>query len=975
MDHTQRQFFHAVLAHSGLPCLGTKRPGSAGGVRHQVTDDVDAFCDLLETTNFAHLDGYFCISTLVQAKVVERDAIKTRTQSNASHTRCFVLDIDIHAPGDKDHNPARYYETQDEGRAGLAAMVDAFQMPQPIVVNSGYGLHVYWPMVEGVPSAEWKSVADRFKRALQIPFPQLVGDGSRVADSAGLLRIPGTFNLKHGKSVPVTIEQWSDEVLDFGEFAEQMRRQGGAALGPSSPKMASLVPSITLELAREEMEPVALTALVKNCNWVARYLKGMDSADEPAWYAMLGLAPFVTHTAQGKTINGAQVAHLFSRKHPAYTPFDTERKYQQASVGQTGPTTCIRFQGIDRTGCEGCPFLGDVKSPAAAARLSRPITEPKAVETSVRDEAGVVTQATVHIPVPPAPYFRGEDGGVFVRSKKQEEDGSWTSFIQKVYDYDIYPTRRYRTENIETESLEIQLHLPRDGMRTFKMPTELLAEQKKLSTYLTGHGVVAEHGSGVLIAKYMVTYVRDMQMNRAAEIEFSRFGWRDILSDHPKFIVGNGYISKDAPLNAGTFAPYLRQAATSVACAGDLEEWKKAFNVYQGMTGSEPFQMCILLGFAAPLLALTEYRGVLFNMVGHGGSGKSTALKIMASVWGQPNEARVSIKDTEIAVENMMGYLNCIPVAFDELTKWDPDKLGKFVLNLTGGRGKMRAGRNGANITNNTEWDTIVACSSNTSVYTRLAEARTGYTAEAMRVYEVSVEKGDPQHKPRMDAASAILLKNYGLAGRKYMEWLIKNLLPVQQAVEKAMAQLDAAGRATDERFWVALLAALRVSGKITKQMGLHDYDIDHLIAWATGQTVEARVEIQASHSSPLAVLADYFNDTLDGTLYFREGAVNLDGPSTFVRSVKNRIEATGGVIHTAYISVASIRAYCAPKNIDMAWLKRGLMDSGVMASGEITKRLATGTSLPNTPTRAWTIDMGHALLNDVAVLPPEEGA
>jgi len=826
-------------------------------------------------------------------------------------------------------------------------------------------------MMEGVPSAEWKVVADRFKRVVLLIEPKLAGDGSRVADSAGLLRIPGTFNLKNKTSRAVEIEQWSDENLDFGEFSEQMRVHGGPA--PAVPRAASLVPTVSLEIAREEMEPVALTSLIKNCNWVARYLKGMDQADEPAWYAMLGLAPFVTHTAQGKTINGAQIAHVFSRKHPAYTVADTERKYQQAQFGQAGPTTCTRFQSIDRAGCEGCPFLGDVRSPAAAARLSRPITEPKAVETSVRDEAGTVTQATVHIPVPPEPYFRGEDGGVFVRLKLKGDDGEWTSTITKVYDYDLYPTRRYRTENVETESLEIQLHLPLDGMRTFKMPTEMLADQKKLYSYLTAHGAVGEMGNAKILTKYMVDYVRDMQVKKAAEIEFSRFGWRDILSDHPKFIVGNGYISKDNALNAGTFAPYLKQAATSVACAGDLEEWKKAFNVYKGMEGSEPFQMCALLGFAAPLLSLTEYRGVLFNMVGHGGAGKSTALRIMASVWGQPNEARVSIKDTEIAVENMMGYLNCIPVAFDELTKWDPDKLGKFVLNLTGGRGKMRAGRNGANMTNNTEWDTIVACSSNTSVYTRLAEARTGYTAEAMRVYEVNVEKGDPANKPRMAEASAILLKNYGLAGRVYMEWLIKHLLPVQQAVEKAMAQLDALGsRATDERFWVALLATLRISGKITKQMRLHDYDIDSLIAWATGQTVEARVEIQAAHSSPLAVLADYFNDTLDGTLYFGNGVVNLDSPTTHIRSVKNRMESTAGAIHTAYISVAALRTYCQPRSIDMAWLKRGLMEAGVMPQGETTKRLATGTSLPNTPTRTWIIDMGHALLNEAAVLPQE---
>jgi hypothetical protein len=966
VQHTQREFFHAVLAHSGRPCLALKKPGSKG-MRHSTSDTIDAFCDRLETVEATVDDAYFCISTMVRDKVEDRGSMRTRTQANASHTRCFVLDIDIHP-----EKPDAFYTSQEEGREGLQRLIGVLGMPQPIVVNSGYGLHVYWPLAEGIRSHEWKEVADRFKRVLALIEPKLSGDGSRVADSAGLLRVPGTMNLKNDTAVPVVIEQWSDETMDFGVFAQQMRMHGGPT--PTAQKPVSLVPTVSLDVAREEMEPVALTSLVKNCNWVARYLKGMDQADEPEWYAMLGLAPFVTHTSNGKTINGAQVAHLFSRNHSAYTPFDTERKYQQAQFAQTGPTTCARLQGIKREGCDGCPFIGDVRSPAAAARLSRPITEPKAVETTVRDGAGTVTQATVHIPVPPHPYFRGEDGGVFVRAKVQDEGGEWTSTIQKVYDYDLYPTRRYRTENVETEALEIQLHLPRDGMRTFKMPTEHLADQKKLCTYLMGHGVVPEVGGSKILTKYMIDYVRDMQMNKAAEVEFSRFGWRDITTAHPKFVVGNGYISKDARLNAGSFSPFLKRAALAVASVGDLEEWKKAFNVYKGVENSEPFQICSLLGFAAPLLALTEYRGVLFNMVGYGGAGKSTALRIMSTIWGQPNASHILKDDTEIAMQNTLGYFNCIPVAFDELTKWEPDKVGRFVLSLTGGRGKMRATRNGTTAVNDTEWDTIVACSSNTSLYNKLAEARTGYTAEAMRVYEVNVPEGNPAHKQRFAEANAILLKNYGLAGRVFMEWLIKHLPEVQHLVEQAMVRLDAVGqRRTDERFWVALLATLQISGAITRKMGLHDYNVEHLVRWASDQTIEARVEIDSTHASPLSVLADYFNETLDGTLYFREGTVNLDGPGTYVRSVKNRMESTNGVIHTAYLSVAALRAYCLPRSIDMAWLKRGLMEAGVMPAGEITKRLATGTPLPNTPTRAWTIDMTHALLNDVAVLPPEE--
>jgi hypothetical protein len=511
-------------------------------------------------------------------------------------------------------------------------------------------------------------------------------------------------------------------------------------------------------------------------------------------------------------------------------------------------------------------------------------------------------------------------------------------------------------------------------MRTFKLPTELLADQKKLNQFLSSRGVVTEFGKARHITKYMVDYVRDMQMNDAAEIEFSRFGWRDIVSANPKFVVGNGYISIQKPLNAGSFAYFLKDAAKAVACVGDLEEWKEAFGAYKNIPESEPYQIAILLGFAAPLLATTEYSGVLYNMVGPSGAGKSTALKLMTSVWGQPNESHIRPTDNEIPMYNFIGYLNSIPVAFDELTRMDNDKLGRFVLNFTGGRGKMRAMRSGANAVNEVEWDTIVVGTSNTSLYSKLSDTRVGYTAEAMRVYEVNVPTSMSEHKPTLDAALAAVNRNYGLAGRVYAEWLMPRLVQVQAAVGKSMARLDSLGnRSPDERFWVALLAALEVGGSIAKALGLHDYDIPHLVRWGSEQTVEVREEIEQSHASPVNVLADYFNNTLDGTLYFREGALDLNGTGTALRTIKTRITYDGALMATAYISVTAIREYCKQHATDFAWLKRGLSDSGVLVNDNKAMRLATGTSLPNPSTRTWEINMKHRLLNGIELEQPPE--
>jgi hypothetical protein len=37
-----------------------------------------------------------------------------------------------------------------------------------------------------------------------------------------------------------------------------------------------------------------------------------------------------------------------------------------------------------------------------------------------------------------------------------------------------------------------------------------------------------------------------------------------------------------------------------------------------------------------------------------------------------------------------------------------------------------------------------------------------------------------------------------------------------------------------------------------------------------------------------------------------------------------------------------------------------------VLTDADATRRLATGTTFPNTPTRSWIINMAHPRLNDI---------
>lgn len=947
MEHTLSEFLHAVVPESGYVVLGRLAPKKGSPFIHDVYSTIDEAIAGLENADYTKENYYFAVSTFAEKSVIERGKPRVRTQKNAKYTRSIILDVDV-------KNQDGYYTTKDDAWEGIQRLTFQLNMPDPIVVDSGFGYHVYWPMAAGVSSTEWQSAAKLLYQALAVVEPQAVADASRVSDSASVLRIPGALNLKYGQQTPVEIVQWHSDLLDFGTFKETLRRITGKRAG---------APTVSLETNSVAQEPAPLKAVIKNCNWVKEYVTNVADASEPAWYGILGLAPYMVHTKpDGTTLKELDIAQVLSKGHPDYSPSATESKYTQAKFGQTGPTTCNKFQQIDNGPCQTCPFNGAVKTPIQTGRLSRPSEKPTSVPTIVVDEEGNKAQEEVIIPVPPKPYFRGEDGGVYVRIKKKvtvDGEEEWEEVISRVYDYDLYPVKRFRSELMEEEQLEVHLWLPRDGMRKFKMPTELLVEHKRLGAFLASRGAIGEQGASIGIAKYMTDYARHMQTQDEAEVEYSRFGWRDVNSDNPKFIVGNGYIDKEGVTHPAAFPAYLRNAATAVASYGDLEKWKEGFDVYNHIPESEPFIFAAMMGFAAPGMALTPYAGVLFNMVGASGAGKSAALRVMSSVWGQPNESRVNVNDTQIATYNTIGYLNSVPVAFDEVTTMDPSVASQFALNFTGGRGKDRAGRDGQNKDNHVTWDTIVVCSSNTSMYAKFTTARKGYNAEAMRLFEVNVPDSRSEYKGVMDKALSLLNNNYGLAGRKFIGVVMRNREKIAKAIEsKANQVLSRTGGSNSERFWATLVACVYVMGTVAKQQGLHSYDMEAVTSWAMGQMHVARDTSGKAAADPKAMLGEFINRNLDSMVRIKDGQVDLTVTVNTPRSIKGRLEYEGDTLTTAILSSKALTDYCNHSQIDSSWLITELKRLGVTDGVSSPKRLATGTNFPNPTVRCIVVDL-----------------
>ena len=142
---------------------------------------------------------------------------KDRKKPNVQALKAFWLDIDCGEGkaliNEKTGRPDGYVD-QATGLQELQRFCKTIGLPKPLLVNSGRGLHVYWPLTEEVTRAQWEPVAERLRELCVLH--NLHVDG-KVFEVARVLRIPGTYNFKDNPPTQVEIMSFAPEV-EFGVF-------------------------------------------------------------------------------------------------------------------------------------------------------------------------------------------------------------------------------------------------------------------------------------------------------------------------------------------------------------------------------------------------------------------------------------------------------------------------------------------------------------------------------------------------------------------------------------------------------------------------------------------------------------------------------------------------------------------------------------------------------------------------------------
>jgi putative DNA primase/helicase len=216
---------------------------------------------------------------------------------------------------------------------------------------------------------------------------------------------------------------------------------------------------------------------------------------------------------------------------------------------------------------------------------------------------------------------------------------------------------------------------------------------------------------------------------------------------------------------------------------GTLESWQ--WLIARHCAPHSRLAFFVSLAFAGPLLAWAPGTdGGGFHLVGDSSCGKTTALRVAASVWGGPRYLQ-RWRATDNGLEALAAQHSDGLLCLDELAQLDPRVAGESAYLLANGAGKSRAGRNGA-ARPRLQWRLLFASAGEIGLAEHMAEAgRRTRAGQELRMIDLPADAGGgagifDAAPGDFDGPGALAQhftqasdRAHGTAGRAWLLWLV----------------------------------------------------------------------------------------------------------------------------------------------------------------------------------------------------------
>jgi putative DNA primase/helicase len=246
-------------------------------------------------------------------------------------------------------------------------------------------------------------------------------------------------------------------------------------------------------------------------------------------------------------------------------------------------------------------------------------------------------------------------------------------------------------------------------------------------------GLLLSHGLRITttssLKKKLIEFLQNTQLDRSSTCT-NRIGWHNSC-----FILPGGSIPETDEIylqsdNSNFIGFYQR---------GTLEEWHD--NVAIPCQGNSRLIFALSCAFAAPLFHILGQESGGFNLKGSSSIGKSTALSVAASVWGNTKYIQ-SWKATGNALEAVAEAHNNALLCLDELGQVDGKEAGEISYMLANGSGKNRMKSKGG-LRRKSEWNILFLSTGEISLSDKINESgKKPHAGMMVRMVDIPADAG-----------------------------------------------------------------------------------------------------------------------------------------------------------------------------------------------------------------------------------------
>ena len=853
-----KQFYEKALPKQGVYCVSAIDPKSKK-TSNRFVESLDELVTEVEKYKRREQNVYVALGSF--------DGF-SRKAENCIFYRSFFIDLDVGA--DKAAQ-GKGYATKEEALAALDIFLEQTELPPPVRLDSGTGIHAYWLLDEEVPTEEYLPYAEKFKSYC---LERIYADPAVMADAARIMRCPETLNYKTDPPSPAFVISEDLPQYDFEAFKEFL----GEVDKPIESIIASLPKGLDEETRKmlkmdnfsysfEELAEKSFSGV--GCAQVLHTLENEKTVGRDLWAGVLTIA---VHCEDGD-----EAIHKMSSEHPDYNYEATEKTARSFKA----PRTCDWFADNFPERCDGCPHRGKIKTPIVLGRRFQAAPAKEDAEESVWEAPN--TQDVLELPAALSPFVRGTNGGIYyVPPSKKDKSGKVTQENPKlVSTYDLFPVKRMYSP-IDGECLTMRLVLPNDEPREFLLPMKAAYATDKLKDITASNGVLCAPTALPHLMNYVVKWGQYMVSTVKADIMRMQMGWTNPESAEildGGFVIGHTEIRKTGPVKCAA-SPYVKDLARFLKPNGSYEKWQEAANKLN-LPSLELHAFTMLCGFGSPLMPFMSTSGVVVSLLGRSGVAKTGALYAGLSIFGHPKELSV-YEATDNGLVMRFVNLKNIMFGIDEIGNKDTKVLSHVTHNISHGKAKIRL-QSSVNAEREHAMSAalIGVYTTNESVYSKFELEKAAPDGEAARVVEFLMKKPDILHGPGGSALGRSIFDtfrhNYGHAGPIYIEELFKmNLDHLLARIEYWRGRFNEMfGDDATYRFYENLIAATFTGGEIAVNAKIIDIDLERVFNHVIKEMIMIRDKVVKINKLDYeALLGDFLNENLGNLLVIKEGKV-----------------------------------------------------------------------------------------------------